>query len=116
MESYKHPIRIQTDHSAIIDIMKQNSIMSITSTIRINVRLIRAAQYLRQFDLSITHKPGKEHIVPDALSRLASQGKILPDNHSELDVLFTATLVQMNDEFHAKCIAGYQEEPWKRIL
>lgn len=72
MESSKHPVRVQTDHSAIMDIMKQNSIVSTTSTMRTNVRLIRASQFLRQFNLEVTHKPGKEHIVPNALSRLAS--------------------------------------------
>ena len=100
VESSKKAVKIQTDHSAIIDIMRQNSIVSTTSTMRMNTRLIRASQFLKQFNLNISYKPGKEYIVPDALSRLASLNKHeLPDHHSELDslfreVLFTAALVR----------------------
>ena len=72
VESSEQPVGIQTDYSAILDIMRQNSIVSTTSTMRMNVRLIRASQFLRQFRLDVCHKPGKDHIVPDALSRLAS--------------------------------------------
>ena len=42
---------------------------------RINVRLIIASQFLSQFRLDIRHNPGKEHIIPDALSRLASANR-----------------------------------------
>ena len=83
-----------------------------------NVKLIRISQFLRQFDLQVTHKPGKEHIVPDALSRLASlnQDSTIAPEHSELDVLFTTSLVQMSTDFHDRCVQGYQQDPyWKRI-
>ena len=118
VESSQFPVRVQTDHSAILDIFKQSSIVSTTSTMRMNVRLVRASQFLRQFRLDVTHKPGKEHILPDALSRLAScSPSMLPDDHSELDALFAATLVDMNEEFYSKLLAGYQEDEfWKRIL
>ena len=118
VESSKYPVRVQTDHSAILDIFRQSSIVSTTSTMRMNVRLVRASQFLRQFRLEVTHKPGKEHILPDALSRLAScSPSMLPDDHSELDALFAATLVNMNDEFYDKLVMGYQQDPfWKRVL
>ena len=118
VESSKQAVKIQTDHSAIIDIMRQNSIVSTSSTMRMNTRLIRASQFLKQFNLDISYKPGKEHIVPDALSRLASSSKQdLPDHHSELDVLFTTALVQMDENFHKRLISGYQNDPfWLRIL
>lgn len=123
VESSKHSIKVQTDHSAILDIMRQNSIVSTTSTMRMNVRLVRASQFLRQFNLDVRHKPGKEHILPDALSRLASlnSDKLLPPDHSKLDALhantfFTATLVRMKQSFHDRCLLGYQEDTyWKRI-
>ena len=116
IESSVKPIRIQTDHSAILDLLKQTSIVS-TSTLRLNVRLIRASQFLRQFNLQVSHKPGKEHILPDALSRLASlNGEQLSDEHSELDVLYTTTMVEMSEAFHDKCLQGYQKDGfWKRI-
>ena len=78
VESSKLPVVVQTDHSAILDIMRQSSITSTTSTLRLNVRLVRASQFLRQFRLEVRHKAGKEHIVPDALSRLASCSKSFP--------------------------------------
>ena len=132
VESSKLPVVIQTDHSAILDIMKQSSITSTTSTLRMNVRLVRASQFLRQFRLDVRHKPGKEHIVPDALSRLASAtSPTLPDDHSELDVLYacatqainygsvynySATMVEMDEAFHKSLVEGYQKDPhWKRI-
>ena len=118
VESSKFPVKVQTDHSAILDIFKQSSIVSTTSTMRMNVRLVRASQFLRQFRLEVSHKPGKEHVLPDALSRLAScSHPKLPDDHSELDALFTATLVDMNEEFYEKLIEGYEKDDfWKRIL
>ena len=118
VESSKNPTRVQTDHSAILDIFKQSCIVSTTSTMRMNVRLVRASQFLRQFRLEVTHKPGKEHILPDALSRLASCcPSVLPDDHSELDALFAATLVDMNEEFYSKLLKGYQEDNfWKRVI
>ncbi len=37
---------IQTDHSAILDILQQSSITLTTSTMRLNLRLVRASQFL----------------------------------------------------------------------
>lgn len=135
VESSAQPVIIQTDHSAILDIMKQSSITSTTSTLRMNVRLVRASQFLRQFQLDVRHKPGKEHIVPDALSRLASANTLsdLAGDHSELDALYgyatqglnaarsdlyaySATIVSMDEGFRSRLKAGYLEDPqWKKI-
>lgn len=59
---------IQTEHSAIIDILQQLSITSTTLTMRLNLGLVQSLQFLQQFKLDIWHKPNKEHIIPDALS------------------------------------------------
>lgn len=77
---------IQTDYAAILDIMQQLFITSTSSTIRMNVRLVRASQFIRKFRLVVRHKPRKEHIILDALSKLASTNDAghNPDN-SELD-------------------------------
>ena len=89
IESSRDPVVIQTDHSAILDITKQLSITSKSSTVRMNVRLVRASQFLRQFRLAVRHKPGKEHIIPDALSRLPSTNhdavSTKQTDYSELD-------------------------------
>ena len=53
IELSKSSVIIQTDHSAIIDILEQSSITSTTSTMRINLRLVRASQFLQQFKLDV---------------------------------------------------------------
>ena len=121
VQSSEHPTIVQTDHSAIIEISKQKLITATTSTMRMNVRLIRASQFLSQFRLDIRHKPGKEHIIPDALSRLASANvrPILADDHSELDVLYVynTTVVEMSNDFRKRLIAGYSTDKlWINII
>lgn len=109
IESSKLKVIIQTDHSAIINIFQQLLITSTTSTMRLNLRLVRASQFLQQFRLDVCHKPGKEHIVPDALSRLASANKYPDPQHSEPDTLFTynITLVEMHPALVSQILAGY---------
>ena len=80
MESLRARVIVQMDHSLILDIMQQSSITSTSSTKQMNVRLVCASQFLCQFRWIVRHKPGKEHIVPDALSRLASTNSNLPDH------------------------------------
>lgn len=98
IKSSKSNAIIQTDYSAIIDIFQQSSITSTTSTMRLNLRLVRASQFLQQFKLEVRHKSGKEHIVPDALNRLASANRHQDPQHSELDALFiyNTMLVEMH--------------------
>ena len=139
IESSMHPVVIQTNHSAILDIMRQSSITSTTSTMRINVRLVRASQFLRQFRLDVRHKPNKEHIVSDVLSRLANSKSMLPEDHSKLDVLYacatqavscgnvssndnvslyiySAIIVKMNKAFRRRLVLDYQSDRrWRRI-
>ena len=82
---------------------------------RLNLRLVQASQFLQQFKLNVWHKSGKEHIIPDALSRLASANTRQPNPlHSELDALFTynTTLVKMHLALVSRILAGYKEDPW----
>lgn len=84
-----------------------------------NFRLVRASDYIQRFQLIIKHKPGKQHIVPNALSRLNADNKdgSLGDHDGELDVLFTSSLVEMSKEFCNGIIAGYNKDPfWKKVL
>ena len=118
VESSKYPVIIQTDHSAILDIIRQSSITTTISIMRMNVRLVRASQFLRQFQLDVRHKPGKEHIIPDVLSRLASTNSYnLASDHSELDCLFTASYVRMKEEFYDRILKGYDADPaWRHVI
>ncbi len=78
IESSQGQVILQTDHFSILDIIQQFSITSTASTMRINIRLIRAPQFLHGFRLSIWLKSRKEQVVLDALSRLASANSHLP--------------------------------------
>ena len=66
-----HTTIVYTDHSATVSIVKQINLSS-SSVDKLNLWLIRASQYLLQFRLDVRHKPGKQHIVPDAWSWLIS--------------------------------------------
>ncbi len=118
VESSRSKVIVQTDHSAILDITQQPSITSTNSTTRINVRLVKASQYLHTFSkLEICHKPSKEHIVPDALSRLASANtnlSSLDPKYSEPDALFTyiTTLVDIQPDLIKRIIDGYKADEW----
>ena len=81
---------------------------------RLNLRLVRASQFLQQFKLDVCHKPGKKHIILDALSRLASTNTRHSDpQHSELDALFTynTTLVEIYLALVSRILAGYEADP-----
>ena len=115
-----HRVIIQTNHQAIVDICEQILITSINSTLRMNIRLIRASQFLNQFNLNIKYKSKKDHIISNALSRLASVNiELLSKKHSELNILYTynTTLIEMFEKFRKKIIEDYEKNPiWKRIL
>ncbi len=115
VESSRASVIIQTDHSVILDIVQQSSITSTSSTMRMNVRLVRASQFLQQFCLVVRHKPGKEHIIPDALRRLASASRAGHDEvYSELDALFTyhATLVEISPDLIKRILDDYLANDW----
>lgn len=83
---------------------------------QMNVCSIRVSQFLRQFHLVVWHKPGKKHILPDALSRLASANTNLPSQdlvYFELDAFFTynAMLVAMNEDLAQRIAKGYESNP-----
>ena len=82
---------------------------------RLNLRLVRVSQFLQQFKLKVRHKLGKEQIIPDALSRLASSNTGHADpQHSELNALFTysITLVEFHLTLISRILAGYKADPW----
>lgn len=82
---------------------------------RINGCLVRASQFFQQFCLVVRNKPGKEHIIPDALSRLASANRAGHDDlYSELDALFTyyTTLVEISPDFVTQIFDSYLSNNW----
>ena len=131
------PVVVYTDHSAAVQISRQTT-LSTSSTDKLNLRLVRASQYLSGFNLSIRHKAGKANVVPDALSRLqadvASQEKqaVLESLYGNTLVLeespylyeaaqsvpvYHTTLVEMSDDFKKRLLEAYTKDPqWTKIL
>ena len=139
----KPPTIIYTDHSAAVPISRQTTLAT-SSTDKLNLRLVRASQYLSSFNIAIRHKSGKSNVVPDALSRLPGKLPTQPDAADKagiLDVLYGhpvslpdhelrsatiqdlppvsyhITLVEMSDDFKQRLKAAYAEdEQWKKVL
>ena len=136
----KPPVVIYTDHSAAVPISRQTSLTT-ASTDKLNLRLVRASQYLSSFNLELRHKAGKSNTVPDALSRLPTTQHD-KDKGSEgiLDVLYGTpvagafrrppikgldndgpmayhtTLVDMTDDFKLRLRQAYEsDEHWRKI-
>ena len=84
----KAPVVVYIDHSAAVPISKQTT-LNTASTDKLNLRLVRASQYLSLFNLELRYKAGKSNTVLDALSRLPQASNSISD-HSEgvLDALY----------------------------
>lgn len=138
IEASAHTTIIYTDHSAAVAIVRQTS-LNTTSTEKLNLRLIRASEYLQRFRLDVRYKPGKINIIPDTLSRLASHesashklaagyelATVVPDvlsrlasreyraeTDESLDVLtvkcFPVSLVEVSYEYRQRLLEGYRE-------
>lgn len=80
-----------------------------------NLHLVKAFQFLQQFKLDVRHKPGKEDIISDALSRLANISIDCADpSYSKLDALFmyNATLVEIYPDLVLRILAGYEDDEY----
>ena len=111
---------IFTDHSATTDIARQVTLSS-SSADRLNLRLVRASQYVSQFDLDVRWRPGKQNVVPDALSRLLHRKEEHRDFKSPgvLDEIFAFnfTCTQMSTEYKDKLLKAYAEDKkWSKVL
>ena len=115
------PTIIYTDHSATVGIVQQTTLTT-SSVDKLNLRLIRASQYLSQFRLDVRHRPGKQHVVPDALSRLLTVTNYeggeptSPDGTLDEVFSFNAFLAEMSSEFKNQLIQGYKDDKkWSKI-
>ena len=64
---------------------------------RLNVRLIRASQFFRQFRLNVKYKSDKKYIISDALSRLINIIKLLLfEDYLKFDVLYDCVTQALN--------------------
>lgn len=103
IEFAKLPTIVYTDHGASLAVAKQISLAT-SSTDKLNLRLFRASDHIPRFDLVIRHKPGRLHLMPDALSRLPTKVSSGFDQEGELDILFTVSMAEMSDDFRKKFI------------
>ncbi|KAI0998999.1 hypothetical protein K3495_g9197 [Podosphaera aphanis] len=142
IEAAKSPVIIYTDHAATRGIVSQTSLHT-SSVEKLNLRLIRASEYLQRFKLDVRHKAGKENIIPDALSRLHVKQQLADQrtqdpNYSELDALdalhgavdirtsalwdlgahvFHITTVQISNELRTQIEMSYvKDNHWAKIL
>lgn len=82
-----------------------------------NICLICISKFFWQFCLLVWYKPGKEHILPNAFSCLASANTNLPSQdpaYSQLDALFiyNTTLIAMNKDLAQRIVKDYENNPW----
>ena len=106
---------IYTDHSVAIFISRQ-TILIISSTDKLNLRLVRASQYLSSFNLILRHKIDKFNVVSDALSRLqtslihiSTKDDVLDALHFTIDI-YHITLMKMSNDFKKKLIEIYESD------
>jgi len=110
-----------TDHSATVSIARQISLFFF-NTDKLNLRLVRASQYLFTFELNIRYKPDNKNLVSDALSRLLRERsfndassiedeEILEILHTAMKDLenhctyaFAASLVEMSANFRQRLL------------
>ena len=123
MKSIKMSTIIYTDYDATLNIAKQISLIT-SSTNKLNLRLIRVSNYIQRFSLNIRHKSEKFHTVSDALSRLSaklstsfsSEQKSDTIDDEKLDVLHTASTIEISFDFKSRIIENYkQDSDWIKI-
>lgn len=132
IEASQHVTVIFTDHAANASIAKQTTLSS-SNTDKLNLRLVRASAYLSQFRLDIRYRPGKRHVIPDALSRLPAEKSFLDEGNnldlesyhggmedpSDNDQCFAyhGALVSMSPAFRQQLIDGYaKEKSWTGLI
>ena len=127
---------IYTDHSIVVSILRQTNLITF-NTDKLNLRLIRASQYLFDFNLQMKHKIDKFNIVSNAFFRFQTNVittkkidvlKTLYESSIDLcdDDLITKEsafltchiiLIEMTDDFKNKLKKIYANEfHWIKIL
>ena len=109
IESFKLLTIVYIDHEVSVEIVKQTN-LSTSFIDKLNLRLIRASEYIQRFLLNIRHKSKKFHVVSDVLSRLVTSNKSSSnDDENEFNVLFTIFMIEMNSDFKVKMIDEYKK-------
>ena len=114
--SEKPPI-VLIDHAATPSLAKSTALTT-SSVDKLNNRLIRASQYLSQFDLDLRWRPGEQYIIPDALSRLPAATDKEDAVDDTLDALtFHMTVLEMDPAFKQQFPEAYEQDPlWSQYI
>ena len=137
IKAAKQTTVIFIDHAANTSIAKQTTLSS-SNTDKLNLRLVRASTYLSQFKLNVKYRPGKDHVIPDALSRLSSgngpatRRRTSPADALDMDTYFCGvldpsddpdcyafqgSLIGMSDDFRKQITDDYaRERMWSKLL
>ena len=109
------PTIVRTDCSPSVGALRQTSLKT-NDPDKLNLRLVRASQYLQQFNLEVHHIAGKTNTVPDALSRL--RPKVVETSDTDiLEEVYVSTQMIMSPEFEARIREGYlQDSAYTKIL
>jgi hypothetical protein len=102
--SRKQPTIIFTDHAALAGIIKQTSLISF-NTDKLNLRLVRASQYLSALPIDIKVKSEKFHIISNALSRLFS----IADNDKPRNLEEGGALEDLEYDLNAMIVQSISE-------
>ena len=104
-------IVIYIDHDVALKIVKQITFI-ILLTNKLNLRLIKAFDYVQRFNLKIRHKFEIQHVIFDAFSRFASFNieTQLQNYENEFNVFFIVTLIEMNNDFRFRILKNYQKK------
>ena len=120
MKTSSRKIVIYINYNATFDIVTQ---ITLTTTFinKLNLKFIRAFDYIQRFNLKIRHKSSKQHIVSNVLFKLFSDNiehKIVVDEiDDELNVLFIASLIEINEVFRKRILNDYKIDfNWQRII
>ena len=109
-------IVIYIDHFVVVSISRQ-IILIIFNIDKLNLRFVRASQYLFNFNIIIRHKFDKFNIMLDALSRLSNKTTIDVTNKIEiLDILYEYLVKLTNEKFRTIIIQDLSTITYHVIL
>jgi hypothetical protein len=109
-------VKVYTDHKSAEDVLNSRSFKT-TSSVRQNLRLIRASQFISLFqNLKVIYRPGKDNVNADALSCLItlrnSQMAKPPENDDDKGIYsFMVMTVALSTQTLAKIENGYKSDP-----
>jgi hypothetical protein len=103
-------VKIYTDHKAAEDILTMKTLKT-SSSVRQNLRLTRASQFLSQYqNIKVIYRPGKDHVNADALSRLVQLRKNPPTEDHDGVYGFVTTVMGLSVSALRQLEQGYKDD------